>query len=678
MSFSTATLLFRKSGLRVLGGITGGFFTDSLFRNAQMNHIFSRNTMPIRALWNKVSPFLPDTICILLAAGFTLARRYQGWSSWTFSTLDMLHYYRGGLDFLRSGALLDHGNMTSYGSYAPPGTFYFVLPGFLLPDPRLLALPANIFIFLCALFFFYALLRAHFTRGIALGATVVLAISPLGYLSIWPVGNAVYVWPVLYFFWRWIRDRSSQSMLAALVILAFGLYVVLGILPFVLCLPLVWLAFRPPVSWKHLGLAGLASLAIWFPYLAYENRRGFIDLQSLVLLKPIPNTSQIFFYTPPDYCYATLPGEPAFRDDIYIPYLGDSETSKRLIYSKDYVGRSGPYFLCNLLTKLDENFDGGLFLFGEKPLPAAILWTFFLIGSGLILLNSIGYSLSSVGVFIRRHRGILAGAFFLLAAAVWILLDTRVFSACCTKDGTVSEFLLPLILQAQGFLPLILAGVGMAFLLAIREDGLSREWCLFLSLSTLLPWAVLVMVVEPARPERSWFLWPGQLLLVVLAVRSLAQQASARIRAPVLAVSMIVLAVLLFPLSSVQRTVKDLQLNGYSGADTGQMAVVEYVVDRAKESQAPVFIGYVLRSTRFPEDISDPLFRVGSSFDFLLDVRGLKNANQTANGLDDRDLFRIVEDGALEQGAGGCPWADFAPAARFGRYLVCQKQPPNP
>ena len=250
-----------------------------------------------------------DLLLILTVGTLILLLKYEGWRSWELVNLDMLPYYSGAHDFLTSGAIPEKGELSSYNAYNPPGTVYLMIPGMLLTsDPRLQTLAGTALLFFGAVFFLYLAVREISPRAMAISTALVFEVSDLGLMGLWPVGHPFYITASLYFLLVWIKRRSAGALGAALAVLAFGLYVDLAILPFLFVLPVLWFFFRPPVGWKPLFLAGVFALFVWFPYLRYESGRGFSDLASLLLLRPIGVVGEKTSSTG-IYCYTAMPGE---------------------------------------------------------------------------------------------------------------------------------------------------------------------------------------------------------------------------------------------------------------------------------------------------------------------------------------------------------------------------------
>jgi hypothetical protein len=229
------------------------------------------------------------TIIILVTiVGMLLA--LQGWRSRP-PAFDMLTYFNRAEALLKQGTLPRYGDISSYGSFSPPGTAWLIAPGMLvLNDPRLYEKLGSGLLYLGTLLGIFLLARAALGIRCAYLSVALYGLSGLGLYfagSLWPIGHPFfYVWMV-YFAVHWVTRRDARYLAAAAVIWAVGMVVDMAIAPAALVLPALWLIYRPPLwSRVHLIAAALA-LAVWFPYLQFEMDRGFADLRSQLLRQNI-------------------------------------------------------------------------------------------------------------------------------------------------------------------------------------------------------------------------------------------------------------------------------------------------------------------------------------------------------------------------------------------------------
>lgn len=203
-----------------------------------------------------------------------------------------------------------------------------------------------------------------------------------------------------------------------------------------------------------------------------------------------------------------------------------------------------------------------------------------------------------------------------------------------------------------------------------------------LSICLLVPWVVLVTLMEPAREDRVAGLWPLQ--VVVLAATVLALNAwinRRRLRMGWLAPAILVLLVLVNP-QTVSR-MASWQREGWSGTDAVEMQLAEYVARRAHEQGRPEpSIGYRLFADgppTAPPNRTDDRWKVGEEFDVVLEYAGgLVNRNQCMEGISRRDDYRVVE---LSPPSRDAKYYFDVPAdgqlrllRRFGPYEVFERQ----
>jgi len=227
---------------------------------------------------------------VLLIAALGVALALEGWRS-RIPYMDVIPYIDRVHILLAHGRIPDRGTVTSYGSYAPPGTSWLFLPGIVLfSDPRLFEYPGSGFLHVGTLIGIFLLARLYFGVGCALLSVLLYGVSELGLFfagSLQPRGHPFfYVWMV-YWTCRWAARRDAKYLAAALVTWAAAMYVFMELAPALLILPSVWLYSRPPVRFRSLVVVGALALVIWYPYLRFEATRRFADLRSQVLLQSL-------------------------------------------------------------------------------------------------------------------------------------------------------------------------------------------------------------------------------------------------------------------------------------------------------------------------------------------------------------------------------------------------------
>src|SRR5262245_19308304 len=228
---------------------------------------------------------LDDTLALLLVIALGVLLALQGWKS-RIPNFDMLTTIAAAQELVDSGRLPDKGVVTSFGSFAPPGLTYLMLPGLAFGDPRLFEYIGSVALYIGTLIGIFSLSRRYFGRRCALLAVTVYGLSALGLTAANTLffqydTHCFYVWMV-YCTARWVERDNPRFLDAALLVWAAGMYVFMEMAPAILMLPVIWLVYRPAVRIVPVLVSAIVAAAIWFPYLRFEAGRGFMDLRSQV------------------------------------------------------------------------------------------------------------------------------------------------------------------------------------------------------------------------------------------------------------------------------------------------------------------------------------------------------------------------------------------------------------
>ncbi len=602
---------------------------------------------------------------------------FQGWMARRVNNLDMITFYRGALDLMRSGVLPEKGQLYSFQAYAPPGTAFLIYPGMaLFQDPRLFEIPSTFLLYVGSVVVVFLIGRRILSQNAGLAAAALFALSRLSLQN--PIETPFFVVLATYFLLLWVQDRKPVGLALAIIAEAIALYVYPKNLPMVLVFPALWFLYRPPVSWRSLLMASGIILAIWFPYLKFESRRGFVDVRSYVLREPIQVVEGVRAASRPP-CLAELVGEVGIIDGFFLPYSGDPVWRARLVYPEPGVSNGAEYWMCAVISSIDRNFDGDGFLLRGLQATNALLWTVFVTGAIALLTSAMKIWPLRLGPF--RSWITRSGLRVVCIAALWgfssyALLDPGLVGTCCTADGSLDRPSRLVVEQLQLIVPLVgvAALLGLYLGLSAGEEGARASpfvpmlW---------IPWLALVFLSEPNRGDRFIWLWPVQVLAMVTALTWFARSSPRpKITFAVLAA---IVFILLFPAQLYRDKIADWGRNGYGGRDTGKLSAVDYLGSvAASRGVAALAIGYQMVEPHFEESSSpDPDYREGTWFDFLLDARyGIHNLNQTVNGISDIDEYRVLElrDGE-NQGLppAESPWRDFQEIAHFGRFAVYRR-----
>jgi hypothetical protein len=227
-------------------------------------------------------------VCLVSTIGITLG--LQGWNSRGIN-FDHVNYIDGADNLLSTGTLPDRGDVSSYGSFATPGTAWLMVPGMLVfSDPRLFEVVGSVSLYLGTLFGLFILARMCFGVYCASLSVLLYGLSRSGLFyaeSLWSIGHPFfYVWMV-YFCIQWVRREDANYLAAAVVTWSMGMYVDMVIAPALFILPTMWLFYGPSLRVRPLLIAAAIVLAIWYPYLKFQVSRDFVDLRSMVFRQRI-------------------------------------------------------------------------------------------------------------------------------------------------------------------------------------------------------------------------------------------------------------------------------------------------------------------------------------------------------------------------------------------------------
>ena len=606
------------------------------------------------------------------AAGMLVA--LQGWRSRVVN-VDLIPHVESARAFLAHGSLPDHGTLSGFASYIPPGVTWLFLPGVMaFQDVRLFETVGSGLLFIGTLVGVLFLAYEVWGLRCALLAVGLYGLSELGLQfagSLWPRGHPFfYVW-MIYWVHRWIGCRQARYLAAALITWAAGMYVFLELAPALLVLPVMWLWHRPPARLAPLTIAVAVSLIIWFPYLAFEARRDFVDLRSQVLqqhILPIPFQQS--------WCD---PGLTRLRDrqepDVPQGSLAPSLGSRLLLRGKA------------LVWGLTYNF--------ERVVRAPGASLFLLVISSLTVLQ---LTPGSTATWPRgAHPWLRPLGLVLILCAVLVdlarLLTTYGYLAPLTGEMLA---LWQLVLGLSGFV--LFLGTWDRGLTCDRQPRHSRlasesdpiaPRAKVLVVSFLIPWGILLLLAEPnpyllGGERRFWWLWPLQVILLAAAVTHVLPEWGASRRLVATLRGALVLAVLLNPLTHSR--VEAWLRTGWSGLDAPEVQTVDFIAEELRrEGKTRAAIGYQTLYVDLPAfnffmadfNVVDPRYKVGAEFDLLLTSRhGITNTTRCAEGIAADDEYRVVQESGVwaePRYAGFSVEHRFRLLQQFGLYQVFKR-----
>ncbi|MGA2112260.1 MAG: hypothetical protein ABSG98_08945 [Anaerolineales bacterium] len=594
---------------------------------------------------------------------------------------DSLPYYEDAWQLLKHGQLATYGNATSFHTLNPPGLVYFYALGAILEsDPRLWELPGLLALLVFELLFLYLIVRRVFGRPLALAAVAVTGISLLGNPGYWGSGHPAFILATLYFLLRWVKNRSAFALAIAVVIGAFGLYTYMGMLPFFLVIPILWIAYRPPISIKLLAPAFIISVLIWLPFLRFEFTRDFVDLRSMVFRETSAEMQAVEPVQEPR-CYTSVAGLSDTLDGSYIDRGVPEGEALPIVYPGKGLIASTRYQLCVTFVNLDRNFDTDYFSLGlNQPLNSAI-WLLFV--SGLVLM--LAAASARWRVFARWLSGLWAIKWWYIAAGcllgsilLWGVLNPGLMGLIRAKLNIDRQWL-GVVKQMRSFAPLVWPALLWGTYAGKRWAADRTEGIGVVGLGLAVPWPILLVLTVTNSEKRFWWLWPLELLAVLISV-----EAVGKIVFPHWTKGSVALLagafLLMLPLSYWRPRLISWSLGGYAGESTGRLETADFIGSRAQETgNTSISIGYDVAepdwSVAYAENHQESFLK-GAWIDFLLLSRhGVVDLDQSTQRMSDKDDFRVYEpsNGVWTNSSAVPDWPGFSLVAQFDSYDVYER-----
>jgi len=551
----------------------------------------------------------------------------QGWKSF-IPAFDMLTYFDNAYNLLHHAIFPQYGDISSYGSFSPPGTSWLMALGVLIfKDPRLYEKVGSALLHFGTLCGIFILTKKLFGRWSAYFTTLLYGLSGIGldYAgSLWPIGHPFfYVWMV-YFAFLWAQNKAVKYLTLAGVTWAIGMYVDMAIAPSFFILPAIWLFFRPPIFSKSLLFGFVVSLFVWYPYLKFEAGRNFLDLQSQLGRQSIfPANYRISWCDP--HLVLAQSDKPSTEPIVITNTMGPSQSTS-------------PTWLSYFFSL-------------EKRVALGLLSNF------------------------NQVTSIPQGNIILLFVGSVSLLFLGVGDSFGRINKQVSEFL-PTRAISKKIYQKLTPGITS------QNRNNQIDGARLLALSLAIPWLILIVVAEPGRSERFTWLWPLQLLVAGLfATYALPQWRAPKI---VTYTTQFLVLLLILPFASLPTRFESWSNYGWAGQDAAEKQVTDYIAHQiTTEGKEQASIGYQTFIYPFMANynVINPRYKVGAEFDLLFKYQyGIINTTQCAEGFSSRDEYRIVEtipknpswaprdhfDASLDD--------DYKVLARFGTYEVFKRQ----
>lgn len=621
-------------------------------------------------------------IVIFLTVAVTSILTLQGWKG-RFPGEDLVPHVRLAWQLLENGQIPTHAGISSRGTFNPPGTIFLTAIGVaLFDDPRLWEFGGSLLPFAGTLIGLLLLARQYLKLRDALWVPVLYAFSPWGFFfssSLWPRGHPFfYVW-MLFFAGLWVSQRKDRYLAAAIVVWAAGMYVFMEIITAVLLLPVLWYLYRPPVRLRWLVFATLLSILIWYPYLSFEEGRGFGDLGALLIpqvfgqgirnpetsqLKPLQNQTCVISSKTLDEGNSPDSQTPASSQSRGSdPFLTFRSVSMKAIAPLWMLTTNNLVLSTNGLENLVRVSPGipfvfpfllfcvlaGLFLLGIQAWPAT--------GRRLV---SLIMHLPAPATSFMGGSSIVFGTLLMLVFAFpnrWmssLTLDrsvsqTRVFEA--TQMGFCLIVLGSLLLLRRNILESILKWIGNRVTLTQLPVCLHRKRCGVLWIGLVVPWLTLLILIDFGHYTRLLWLWPVQLLILYLFVVQGAKRLLGEKHGMLLSnLGMVSLLFLTNPLATGR--ISSWYHAGWEGQDANEVRILNSLATDMKDrglSQSS--IGYYMPSRLDAvggdwsgQHAKDSVYKLAMDLDMLLWAQhGVVNTDTCANGLSVNDTYRILQ-----------------------------------
>jgi hypothetical protein len=603
-------------------------------------------------------------IVVIIVSFVATVLTAQGWRS-RIPAPDLVTVIRAAHALISTGALPEHADVGSYGSFNTPGPAWLMVPSTLLfHDPRLSEYVGAGLLHFVTLLGVFLLGRKYFGTWCGCLAVVLYGLSAQGLWwagSLWTFGSPDMFILLAYLASEWVTRRDGRFLAAAVGAYALGMYIDLALAPAIAMLPVIWLVYRPPVTLKPLLAAAAVLLVVWFPYLRFEAGRNFADLRSQFLLENIlpSNVSQTWCdpsrklkawpvnaRAPALTAYAATPtGHPIPKTTP----AGDSRLARleNALESK-FRDRLLGNFLVTRLSARDA--------VGTALLLSVLASLVLLCVSGSprrsqrsdedARVAQDGYRTQP-----RRMSRLAVGS-VVLAIGTWFVLRQLVITGQLPSvvRGAVAILLLAgVALIFSSFTQITDRLLKRAGVHIQSEEQARRRRLVVVALA--VPWLVLFAVAEPGDPTR--FLWLLPLQVLVLAAFSTVLLPRLGLPRPVVWLAQGLLVFAFLWNSFLIDRVDSWRADGWSGHDAAEVRAIDYVAaDLHKQGRDQASIGY--RVFVYPFMVNyhsvSPNYKVGTQFDVLFQYQhGIENTDRCAEGVSPRDDYRIVQTRPLIQ-----------------------------
>jgi len=235
--------------------------------------------IPEGARWPRIALVLAVFVAALLS-------RVVWWSRAPFHPDESTILWMA-LEAVRAGALPDHGLVSSYQAFQPPGLVWVTMPLVALGGgrPEIVILGFGV-LNAASLAFFVATAARAWGLSVMVTTAAFAVVGPDAFMSAWIWHPSLYTAATALLLAAGIRVRSGSAWWALVVVAVPGLYALIHYSGLVLFGPgavLLWMSRRRLADmWPPLASGLALTLAAWTPFLLFEAERNWADFATIV------------------------------------------------------------------------------------------------------------------------------------------------------------------------------------------------------------------------------------------------------------------------------------------------------------------------------------------------------------------------------------------------------------
>lgn len=587
---------------------------------------------------------------IILAALFALSaylvngpeRISREWQDWVL--LDELRDHINARALLEEGRLPRHGSVASFFALNPPGIAYAHVIGLLVrPDNPLQAVQFGaLAVNLITMMGLALILQRTLPIWAVLLGILTYALSDIGLFYsywLWPRGHGCFL---VWFIWgalRWVIDGKPSGLGVSLLACTLGMYWFLEIAPLIAVIPVLWMIGHPPVKGRQVVGVAIISLAVWSPYLKHQFERSLIDLRVLLVDQTSPYDFDDLRRSALDKVEIQTLSKRPKNWKVDWQQVADDESKP---CKSSHVANFG--WICSDYRPVEfRGVRGFNFYFLEQGNAFGFQGT----DGHLFILRENGWEAQSTEGFLVPELAQLEPISVPADQPIWI----RFWNHIILSNVPDSERILPVHL----FAILMIATPILIIMNRVRnrrrrigadqkaERGFQLNEIQVVLLCVAIPFLILAFLSSPISEwhdykRRLYWLWPGQIAFAILAWKVF-QQVHRFAGWIYFAFLITVCSLIISPhFFNIKPVLED---------PTPTATVLEELRKiLSAEGRDSAWIGYDIHFNPWilAAHQLDPNYKVGAELDLLLRYGyGIENRDVCAEGISDRDEFRIVQ-----------------------------------